>query len=235
MTDPEPVRYKFGCGCVNRVEGPARLIHSIEKCAKHAALRRDPATLDEAYYTELGLLKDGKLAETKHVEELIEALGNIPVATLDFDVAVEIGCGTSPYTALLMESGYIVCAADKSNYAVDWMRRNYDVLAFNADFEVSCPIEDDAVALLFAMHFFEHLNDAPAAFQRAANLLIPRGELWLIVPDGSDPINPDHLFFFDEKSLKCSVEMAGLNVEHLAVRKYVERENFIYCRARKPG
>jgi hypothetical protein len=54
------------------------------------------------------------------------------------------------------------------------------------------------------------------------------------VPDDSDPVNPDHLWHFDERTLRGCVEAAGLVVERLVVRKYIERENFLYVRARKP-
>ena len=61
------------------------------------------------------------------------------------------------------------------------------------------------------------------------------GELWIIVPDDSDPVNPDHLWFFTEATLRSTIEAAGLEVVRMAKRKYIERENFIYCRARKPA
>ncbi len=70
--------------------------------------------------------------------------------------------------------------------------------------------------------------------RKAAGMLIHGGELWTIVPNDDDPLNPDHLWFWNEESLRGCVEAAGLQVVTFAVRQRVEHEKFMYLRARKP-
>jgi 2-polyprenyl-3-methyl-5-hydroxy-6-metoxy-1,4-benzoquinol methylase len=235
MTDPTV----YPCGCVNAPHAPSGVLRSVEKCNKHKARQRRPETLERAYYEELGLLK----GETPHVAQLVEALGVLPRARPDSH-ALEIGCGASPYVGALVEAGYRpgynYAGIDPSRWAAQWMQETYGlpVLAapveswWETDFgrETIRPHWD----LILAAHVIEHLADAPLALHKLAERLSPNGELWLVVPDDSDPRNPDHLWFFDLTTLRLCLESAGLVVERMAVRKYVKYENFIYCRARKP-
>lgn len=80
----------------------------------------------------------------------------------------------------------------------------------------------------------EHLDDAPAAIAGLAGMLTPGGELWIVIPDDSDPCNPDHVWFFAEASLRRAVELAGLVVARMRSFRRIAREEFIYCRAVKP-
>ena len=89
-------------------------------------------------------------------------------------------------------------------------------------------------ALILAAHVLEHLDDAPAAAAKCARLLAPGGELWVVVPDDSDPCNPDHVWMGGPDAWRACVEAAGLAVERVAVRRYIQREQFVYIRARKP-
>ena len=66
-----------------------------------------------------------------------------------------------------------------------------------------------------------------------ANMLVPGGYLWLLVPDDTDSVNPDHAWFFDQTTLRTAVERTGLVVDRIVSRKIVEREKFLYLRARK--
>lgn len=99
------------------------------------------------------------------------------------------------------------------------------------DFETIPP--RSVYSLLLAAHVLEHLRDAPAAVDLCAGWLLPGGELWIIVPDDTDPVNPEHEWVFTPASLRRCVEDAGLTVERIEVRRRIERERFIYLRARK--
>jgi SAM-dependent methyltransferase len=222
----------YPCGCRNELHEPTGAFHCIAKCPKHRARHRDPVTLDEAYYTELGVLKDGKLAETRHVAELVEALGPLPMAPSQ-GIVLEVGCGMSPYLPALRKAGWAYTGIDAFFWAAEEMRRRYGGgTAYQGEFEDLT--EDATCDLILAAHSFEHMSDAPGAIVKCARLLNPGGELWIVVPDDSDPVNPDHLWFFSPASLRKTVELAGLEVLALETRRIVKHENFIYVRAVKP-
>ena len=224
-------RITYRCGCINEILPPHDLLHCVHKCPEHSAMRRDPATLDEAYYRENGALDEG--APERYVGQLTEALGPIPRAPFPTALAIEIGCGASPYISALRAARWQYLGIDPSPWVAEWARREHHATVVTGDWKGFDP--GARARLILAAHVFEHLDDAPAAIAKAARLLAPGGELWLIVPDDEDPCNPDHTFFFDERSLRSCLEAAGLVVERMAVRRYIEREQFIYCRARKPG
>jgi SAM-dependent methyltransferase len=229
---PNIIPYK--CGCLNTVHAPSSVTRCFRKCPRHQAMTRHPETLDEAYYTELGMLKDGKIVADHYVRQLTEALGTWPSpkdSTNDF--ALEVGCGISPYAQAIEAAGWTYDAVDPSSWALTWMEENLDL--FN------CPDcrrfedidENQRFGFILAAHIFEHLDDAPGAIAKCHRLLEPGGWLWLIVPDDSDPVNPDHQWFFTGTSLTHCLRDAGFSVERLVMRKYIERENFLYCSARK--
>lgn len=196
---------------------------------------RAPETLGEAYYTELGLLEHGMLKQTNHVAELTEALGPIPSPKAD-DQALEIGCGVSPYAGEITKAGWAYCGIDASRWACGWMERIWGVPAIDARFE---NVDDSDLnypfGLILAAHSFEHMDDAPGAIKRCAELLAPGGQLWIVIPDDTDKTNPDHQWCFSFDSLWYTVEAAGLTVEHITSRRYIQKENFLYVRASKPG
>jgi SAM-dependent methyltransferase len=220
------------CGCVNEVHGLSGILHSVRKCPRHAAKSRDPAMLDGRYYEELGVIKDGKLLPTKHVEELAEALGLFPEAD-DNGIALEIGCGASPYVSAIRAQWWTYMGMDLAPWAGQWIRDYWGAPCLVGDWETVQL--HGGFGLILCAHALEHMRDAPAALAKMATCLQPGGELWIVVPDDSDPSNPDHFWMFTEATLRSAVEAAGLVVERTAVRKYIERENFLYARARRAG
>ncbi len=219
------IRYK--CGCVNEVHGPSGVLRSVSKCPGHERRRSDPSTLAEKYYKVSGIIGG------PHLEQIRDALGPFPAAR-GGRRALEIGCGASPYAGAIKAAGWAYEGLDRSRWAVNWTARRWDVAAHVADWG-HCPVYVNFHGLVLAAHVLEHLEDAPRGLADMAETLEPGGELWLIVPDDSDPVNPDHLFFFNQDTLTRCAERVGLEVEAFAVRKYIERESFLYCRARKPA
>lgn len=223
------------CGCVVEVHGPSGVLRSVAKCRKHLALSRDPATLDAAYYTELGVIDpDGRPRATAHVAELTEALGPIPPEPGRYHWALEVGCGASPYIRAIREAGYRWIGIDPSPWVREWADQTHDATAYVGRFEDADHLLINRWSLILAAHSLEHMDDAPAAVARMAGMLEPGGELWIVVPDDSDPTNPDHLWMFTLDTLRDCVEAAGLTVGRFALRRYVKHENFLYLRARKP-
>lgn len=218
---------KARCGCVVEPCPSSGVLRSVTKCAAHRRAYRDPATLDERYYRDLGVF-----GETAHLAELLEALGPFPAASGDRQ-ALEIGCGCSPYAGAIKAAGWRYVGIDASPWAAEWTRDRWGVSTLaepleSFDFLQPC-------GLILAAHVLEHLDDAPGEVRKLARALAPGGELWVIVPDDSDLCNPDHLWFFTEATLRATVEAAGLSVVGLSVFRRVRHERFIYCRAVRPA
>ena len=76
--------------------------------------------------------------------------------------------------------------------------------------------------------------DAPAAIRKCADMLAPGGQLWVVVPNDDDPLNPDHTWYFSEQSLRSVVASAGLGGVMISTCQRIERERFLYVRAVKP-
>jgi SAM-dependent methyltransferase len=234
MISAKPEQTTHSCGCVNEFHEPTGALRRVSTCRRHMRDYRAPETLGLDYYTKLGLLKNGMLQPTNHVAELTEALGPIPPPSGNRDV-LEIGCGVSPYAGVLIERDWHYMGVEPSLWACGWMRRIYGVGTLPLRFEqVEVMIPPAMYGLILAAHSLEHMDDAPGAIARCAELLAPGGQLWIVIPDDTDKTNPDHRWCFSQDSLWYTVEATGLAVEHVAIRRYVKHENFQYLRAKKP-
>lgn len=165
------------------------------------------------------------MKETAHVAEMIEALGELSQV---FDLpAIEIGGGVSPYAAWLRSLGYRYLGIEPSKWAANFMRSlRFPVLSHPWPVHVT-----EKVSLILSAHSLEHMTDAPQALLAMYEAMNPGGMLLLLVPDDSDPTNADHLWFFNESSLRALLERIGFVIERLAVRQIVSHEKFIYVRA----
>lgn len=222
---------RYDCGCINDTDPGSGVLRSVVKCQSHRREARDPRTLDAAYYA--GLHGMDELGDNPaHVEQIESALGPFPHAR-GVGFALEVGCGCSSYAGAIEAAGWTYFGIDASPFACVWTAARWGVSCFALDFE-SRPTPPIAYGLILAAHSLEHMRDAPGALRKIAASLEPGGELRIVVPDDSDPVNPDHLWHFTRTTLPRAVEAAGLEVAHLAARKVVEREEFLYLRARKP-
>lgn len=215
---------RLACGCTLE-RHPSGARHSTAKCKTHARKMRAPFDLEEAYYRELGLLSNPGL----HAGQFDEILGPIE-RPRNYKSALEIGCGLSPYAGMIEDAGWAYFGVDPSGWAVDEMRlRGHTV--FRDDWEVMG--EHVGFGLILCAHALEHMKDAPRALDKIGRTLVPGGFFYLIIPDDSDLVNPDHLWFFTEQSLWKCIQGAGMSIEYSCVRKLVAREKFIYVKARK--
>lgn len=220
----------YPCGCVNEIHEPSGILHGVSKCGFHLVGRRDPAKLGAAYYTELAQLDHNDFGDSRYLDQIYEALGEFPAPSSE-PQALEIGCGISPYAGALQAAGWRYIGLDSSPWAAGWTAKRYGVVTLAKSWEwwKAYP----SFGLVLCCHALEHMRDAPAAIAKMAGVLVPGGELWVIVPDDSDPVNPDHIWHFSLETLRAAIEMAGFTVERLESRRIVERENFLFVRAKK--
>jgi trans-aconitate methyltransferase len=88
--------------------------------------------------------------------------------------------------------------------------------------------------LIFCAHAFEHMQDSPGMMAKAFSQLKSGGRLVLIVPNDEDKCNPDHLFFYNERSLRSVLMRIGFQDIRMVSRRRVPHEEFIYCSCVKP-
>lgn len=227
----------YECGCVNQVHPATGAMLCVHKCSCHLQKNQEECNNGEAYYRKLGALDPD--ATDRYIAELEEALGQFPTGQKINKVALEIGGGASPYINLLYEAGYVYNAIDTSDWACQWTRerlRGIPSFVINKTLERAI-LEDglspSSIDLIICAHALEHMPNAPQSLVQIFQLLKPGGLLYLIIPDDSDPINPGHLWFFNETTLLNAMDQAGFIVDILQSRQIVPHEKFIYVKARK--
>lgn len=219
----------YSCGCVNRIDSATRILRCVSKCDGHLA---EAGRGGLSYFEELGAIRNGIPQCELYERELLDALPELESLKSSGGQAIEIGCGTSGYIPFLLRAGFQYLGIDADDEAARWTRETFDVPTIGLPFECSGPLEP--VEMILSAHCLEHFKDAPAMLRKMWSLLKPGGHLVLIVPDDSDPTNPDHLWFFTVATLSAILKKTGFIQIRTAVRKRVDRENFIYCHARKP-
>ncbi len=221
------------CGCVTGPDAKSGATRSFQKCHGHVA-ERAAQPQGEAYYRSIGVLDAAGRVRTDHyAAELLEAVGPLPDPPERSTLAVEVGCGLSPYVPLVRSAGYGYVGVEPDRWAADEMAKRFGAAVIGSTFEAFVYSAVPMVGLVLCCHTLEHMADAPAALSLMSRMLAPGGHLVLIVPDDTDLLNPDHLWFFSPESLYSCLTAAGFEVPTVAVRRHVERENFIYCVARK--
>lgn len=222
----------YPCGCVNVVDDKWGILKSVSKCDEH---QRASGKTGMAHYVDMGAIKDGVPQHAKYSKEMLAAFDEMgiefPYSYKSRDRALEIGCGLGMYVPLLLHRGYQYRGVEPDPVAAHWTESTFDVVVRNFTFEDYSGGEFD---LIVAAHVFEHFVDAPAMLLKTFVCLAHGGNLVLIVPDDMDPVNPDHLWFFTPTTLQRILTQIGFVDIHMAVRRIVRHENFIYCIARKP-
>ncbi len=219
----------YRCGCRNDVQADTGLLRCVGKCDHHRDfLKAQPTGAD--YYRHLGALSEDLTPNSApYLAELVGALGPPPPARPGA-AALEVGGGASPYVAALLALGYRYVGVEPDPWAAQWTLDTYGddrVTMISAPYPVELPAP---VQLILCAHALEHVADAPACLKAMHIALEPGGTLLLLVPDDSDPTNPDHLWFFTAEALVRLAERTGFHVTRVEVRPH-PRENFIYLRA----
>ncbi len=240
-TAPTPDDVRYACGCVNRVDREWGILRAVRKCRRHRPT--PPQARARPHYTEeCGVLtRAGIPRHAVYIRELLDALVEldvrIPRATsADPDHpprVLEVGCGFGQYAPLFMRHGYVYEGLEANPYAADWTAGAFDVTVHRGPFE-AFGAAGGTYAAIHAAHVLEHFDDAPRMAAKMFDLLAPGGRLYLVVPDDSDPVNPDHQWFFTEAGLTALLNRVGFADVRATARQIVAHEKFIYVVAERP-
>lgn len=221
----------LSCGCTVGPDPASGVTRALQKCDAHVEHRRNQPT-GSAYYRSLGVLDvKGEIRVGHHVDEMLDAIGDVPRGAPGA-VALEIGGGVSPYVRLIQSAGYTYHGVELDPWAAQRIASTYGVTVRFAAYGPDT-FPEEQFDLILSCHSLEHMDDAPATVRTMYRDLKPGGHLVLLVPDDTDLTNPDHFWFFNVSSLRLLLEETGFEVLNLVEKKVVERENFIYCVARK--
>lgn len=231
------------CGCLTDIDPGSGVIRSYEKCEFHRR-EREAQPEGEVYYRSIGVLDDkGDVRVDHYVAELLEGIGEIPKPAQSvhrhLNKALEIGCGVSPYVRAIEAAGYSYTGIEPDVWAANETATRFNVSATRFNVSVLCDwftpksFGPESFRLILAAHVIEHLPHAPDAIRGMSGMLSPGGHAVIVVPDDTDLVNPDHNWFFNEESLYMTLRLNRLDVVRMSVLKRIERENFIYCVAKK--
>src|SRR6185312_13403723 len=218
------------CSCSVFTDPEWGVTRSYQKCAFH---KSESGKSGLAYHEEMGALKDGKVQHISYLGELMEGLPCWPFHL--HDRVLEIGCGVGVYDPLWMSIGAHYTGLEPDEKVFDFMSsRHRGGLLMCKRYEEFDLFNFEPFDLIFGPHVFEHMEDAPGMMQKAFSQLRACGRFVLIIPNDDDLCNPDHLWFFNEVSLRSVLMRIGFEDIRINSRQRVPHEKFLYLCASKP-
>lgn len=218
----------------------------VERCAgcSLAMLNPQPTCSDErlyaeAYYRGDCRVKDGgqenvldpdriarRLDSCRGVlEEIEETLGRR-------GALLDLGCGPGFLLKAAQDAGWTVAGADVSAFAAGHAREQFGIVNVTTGPLEAIEFPADSFDAVTLQHVIEHFRDPVRMVRRIRGWLAPGGILWLETPDidsgrakregsrwGHIKV-PEHLFYFNERTLTRLVMSQGLTV--LAAHREVE-------------
>jgi len=204
----------------------------LHKCVNHKPRQHDGATY---YLHELGGVVAGIPKHTLVAGEFQTALQmmgvTLPLVQPATHRALDIGAGIGHYGSWLLRLGYSYEALEPFDWAGKYIEGCLGGPVHRCGFdELEAP--DGSYQLIVAGHCLEHLPDARVSLDKMLRLLDPQGWLLILIPDDTDLGNPDHLWFFKERTLTMWLEERDCEVKSV-VRSIVPWEKFMYFAARR--
>jgi SAM-dependent methyltransferase len=145
--------------------------------------------------------------------------------------ALDLGCGSGDFTAVLAEAGARVIGCDVARAAAERARTRHPGRDFRlAPIDGPLPLADNSFELVWASEVIEHVADTARWLSEVRRVLVPRGRLLITTPShgrlrvataGIERFSPplgDHLHLYTRRSLtELLREFAFAEVEVRAV------------------
>jgi len=145
---------------------------------------------------------------------------------------LDVGCGSGQFLEAAAARGWECHGQEFSEDTASRLRQKIPAMIVSGNFPYESEYISDSFDLVHLNHVLEHFYDPPKAVFEAHRLLKPGGIFYCEVPRQSNLQNrlsrmlgkkdleavylPEHLFFFDKKSLGMLLERAGF--ETLSMR-----------------
>jgi ubiquinone/menaquinone biosynthesis C-methylase UbiE len=138
------------------------------------------------------------------------------------DRALDLGCGTGDFTALLAQAGAHALGVDVAEAALARARAQHPRLDFRLiPIDAPLPFDDNSFDLVWSSEVIEHVADTGRWLSEARRVLSPSGRLLLTTPDHgrlrlvlggierfSEPLG-DHLHLYTRRSLTTLLQEFG--------------------------
>jgi hypothetical protein len=201
-------------------------VKKISRCEFHEASTQDKRPARE-YFESMGLFDDGIPQNTTYAAELATALAEMQAPAFARGSSVlEIGSGIGRLVPWFLKGGMSFTALEPDAWAARYVRDAYDVAVTTELWEEAgfAPRSIDVVA---SIHSLEHLAAADAAFEKMVD--VSRRYVLIVVPEGWDIWNPDHVWMFTHDVLQNWGRNMGLRVYGPVQKRVAEPEDTIYA------
>ena len=144
--------------------------------------------------------------------------------------ALDVGCGSGQFLALLKKQGWETAGVDVSAAAAAAAERAYGISVRVGEI-MACRPEDGRFDFINMSHVIEHMYDPLGALRSAKELLSGDGEIYVETPNAASrnarvmgpywyPWDaPRHLYLFDPITFRLLASNAGLVVRRLETRE----------------
>ena len=206
------------------------VIKKIDICFFHKLLVN--SYLDRAYFKrgDEFFSSDDIPNNRTHMQEFDAACEQLKLATkLQYGCQVlEVGMGIGNLVPWFLKNQINYTGIDFNRWACNYVHDCFGVKTIWADF-LKYPFST-WFGWILALHTLEHLEDPEKCLEKMISLA-SYGVL-VLIPNGSDLYNPDHMHFWNEKCIRSWFEELGLkNVESYIMP--MPKEDYIWIKGEK--
>jgi SAM-dependent methyltransferase len=213
------------CSCSFEKCRRCGVVRKLSRCLFHEDWTQEKRAA-KGYFESLQNFVDGIPQNTSYALELSTALEAMGAPTFTPGGSVlEIGCGPGRLVPWFMKAGLRFSAVEPDAWATRYLRDAYDVPVTTEPWG-AVSVEPRSVDIVAAVHCLEHLPDADEAFAKMVSA--SRRYILIVVPEGWDIWNPDHLWAFNQDVLRTWGRNMGLRIYGPVQKRVAEPEDTIY-------
>jgi len=202
------------------------VVKKLARCEFHESTTQDKRPARE-YFESLDMFDDGIPQNTTYTAELTTALDEMHApAFAPGSSVLEIGSGTGRLVPWFLKGGMSYTALEPDAWAARYIRDAYDV-PVTTDLWEAAVFPPRSIDVVMAVHCLEHVADAGAAFAKMVE--VSRRYVLIVIPEGWDIWNPDHLWMFTRDVLRTWGRNMGLRVYGPVQKRVAEPEDTIYA------